>query len=196
MTDINQPLNDITEIRAMMERSSKVLSLSGLSGVSAGINALAGTLYVPWILDRLPPEDAVPYLAADALAVLLLSIGLAVMFSRRMARRKGLPVWTATSRLLIIDLAFPLGAGGLLCLSLVFHQVFDLIPGTMLVFYGLALISSSKYALREIRYLGVTDLALGCAAIFFPRLGLALWGTGFGIMHIAYGLLMYYRYER
>jgi len=66
----------------------------------------------------------------------------------------------------------------------------------MLVFYGLALINGSKYALKEIRYLGITELMLGCIAIFLPGEGLNIWALGFGMMHILYGSLMYFRYER
>lgn len=196
MNDVDQHLKDITEIRSMMERSSKVLSLSGLSGVGAGVIAIAGVLFAQWIPTRVAPEDVITYLVGDAVVVLLLGIGTATLFSHRMARKKDLPVWTATSRFLIVDLAIPLGAGGLFCCALLQHGSYGLIPGTMLVFYGLALINGSKYALKEIRYLGLTELVLGCVAVFVPDQGLTIWALGFGIMHIVYGLQMYLRYER
>ena len=196
MNDVDQHLKDITEIRSMMERSSKVLSLSGLSGVGAGVIAIAGVLFAQWIHTRVAPDDVITYLVGDAVVVLILGIGTAVLFSHRMARKKTLPVWTATSRFLIVDLAIPLGAGGLFCYALLRHGSYGLIPGTMLIFYGLALINGSKYALKEIRYLGLTELVLGCVAVFVPDQGLTIWALGFGIMHIVYGLQMYFRYER
>ena len=196
MAEINQHLKDITEIRSMMERSSKVLSLSGLSGVSAGIAALAGAWFAEWAISSLKQSDLLASITIDAAIVLLLGVGMAVVFSVRMARKKTLPIWTPTSRFLIVDLAIPLGAGGILCVALIQYGAYSLIPGIMLMFYGLALISGSKYALKEIRYLGLTELILGCVAVFLPQHGLAIWASGFGIMHILYGSLMYFRYER
>ena len=196
MAEINQHLKDITEIRSMMERSSKVLSLSGLSGVSAGIAALAGAWFAEWAISSLKQSDLLASITIDAAIVLLLGVSMAVVFSVRMARKKTLPIWTPTSRFLIVDLAIPLGAGGILCVALIQYGAYSLIPGIMLIFYGLALISGSKYALKEIRYLGLTELILGCIAVFLPQHGLAIWASGFGIMHILYGSLMYFRYER
>ena len=196
MAEINQHLKDITEIRSMMERSSKVLSLSGLSGVSAGIAALAGAWFAEWAISSLKQSDLLASITIDAAIVLLLGVSMAVVFSVRMARKKTLPIWTPTSRFLIVDLAIPLGAGGILCVALIQYGAYSLIPGIMLMFYGLALISGSKYALKEIRYLGLTELILGCVAVFLPQHGLAIWASGFGIMHILYGSLMYFRYER
>lgn len=196
MNELDQHLKDISEIRSMMERSSKVLSLSGLSGVSAGIIALVGVMFAQWVHTRVTPDDGITYITLDALAVLVLALGMAVVFSSRMARKKGIPVWTNTSRYLIIDLAIPLAAGGIFSVALMASHAYALIPGTMLVFYGLALVSGSRYAMNEIRYLGLTELVLGSLALFIPHEGLNFWGLGFGIMHIAYGLWMYNRYER
>jgi len=44
MDSHNQSLETLTEIRDLMQRSSKFLSLSGLSGIFAGIVALGGAL--------------------------------------------------------------------------------------------------------------------------------------------------------
>ena len=43
---MNEHLENLKEIRTLMERSSKFLSLSGLSGISAGIIALVGAFMV------------------------------------------------------------------------------------------------------------------------------------------------------
>ncbi len=196
MNELDQHRKDISEIRSMMERSSKVLSLSGLSGVSAGIIALSGVMSARWVHTRVAPDDVITYITLDALFVLVLALGMAVLFSSRMARKQGVPVWTNTSKHLIIDLAIPLASGGIFSIALMVARAFALIPGTMLVFYGLSLFSGSKYAMNEIRYLGLTELALGSLALFMPQEGLNFWAIGFGVMHIVYGLWMYSRYER
>ena len=179
-----------------MDRSSKVLTLSGLSGVSAGLVALAGVLVASWSQARLSSDALVTAYVADAVCVLALAVALAAVFSARMARRKHLPIWTATANHLLLDLSVPLGAGGVFCLALMSARIYALIPGAMLVFYGLALVSGSKYALKEIRYFGMTQLALGCAALFARGLELTFWAVGFGAMHIVYGVWMYVRYEK
>jgi hypothetical protein len=196
MNNIEQHLKDISEIRSMMERSSKVLSLSGLSGVSAGVVALSGVIFAQWIHTRVPPENVMMYLVLDALVVLALALGLSALFSARMAKKKGLPLWTNAAKYLLTDLAVPLGAGGTLCFALMTKGAFALIPGTMLVFYGLALVAASKYALKELRYFGFIELGLGILALFFTQEGLNVWAFGFGAMHIVYGLWMYFRYEK
>jgi hypothetical protein len=196
MNERDQHLQSLSEIRQMMERSSKVLSLSGLSGASAGLVALAGALLARWIQAKFLSDQLVMALAASAACVLVLAFVLAVFFSARMARKKNLPVWTPTLKHLLLDLSIPLGAGGIFCLALTVLRAYVLIPGTMLVFYGLALVSGSKYALKEIRYFGLTQLTLGCIALFARGQELTLWAVGFGVMHIAYGVWMYVRYEK
>jgi predicted lysophospholipase L1 biosynthesis ABC-type transport system permease subunit len=42
MNENQQSLETLQDIKRMMERSSRFISLSGLSGISAGICALAG----------------------------------------------------------------------------------------------------------------------------------------------------------
>jgi hypothetical protein len=196
MDEREQHLQNLAAIRQMMERSSKVLSLSGLAGVCVGFVALAGVLMAWWLQSKLSPDELVTVYAIDAVGVLILALVLAAVFSARMARKKQLPVWTPTLRHLLLDLSVPLGAGGVFCLALVHARVYMLIPGTTLVFYGLALVSGAKYALNEIRYLGLMQLALGCAALFFRGQELLLWAVGFGVMHIVYGMWMYARYEK
>jgi len=71
-----------------------------------------------------------------------------------------------------------------------------LIAPVMLVFYGLALINASKYTLNDIRYLGYAETVIGLIACFFVDYGLLAWTIGFGALHIIYGLMMFYKYEK
>jgi hypothetical protein len=209
MEDIKEHLKDIHEIRAMMERNSKFLSLSGLSGVSAGIVALLGAFAAWWYLGKTylyeplglgahpgSPYSIFAFFALDASLVMIFAIGLAAFFSRRMALKKGLPLWTPTSKLLLLNLLIPLAAGGAFCLILLMHGSIEFIPASMLLFYGMALLNASKYTLPEIRWLGISELVLGlCCAIWFSQ-SILFWALGFGVAHILYGAVMYYKYER
>ena len=55
MLDPNQqsePLQELKDIKRMMERSSRFISLSGLSGIAAGGCAIAGALKAKSILEN------------------------------------------------------------------------------------------------------------------------------------------------
>jgi hypothetical protein len=204
MEDIKEHLKDIHEIRAMMERHSKFLSLSGLSGISAGIVALLGVLLAWLYPDHKAEPDLlglgalhpVTFIALDAAFVLVLALSLAAYFSRRMALKNGLPLWTPASKLLLLNLVIPLVAGGAFCCILLAHGSYAFIAASMLLFYGMALLNASKFTLPEIRWLGISELVLGLVCAIFYRHSIYFWALGFGVAHIVYGAVMYYRYER
>ncbi len=206
MTDSKEHLQTITDIRSMMERSSRFISLSGLSGVFAGVFALCGA-YAAYIklnslngiyrlLDSNSLTDVVIYLLADALIVLAASITVGVILTIRNSKKKGIKIWDTTSKRLLINLLIPLITGGLFCLVLLYHGLVGLVAPSSLIFYGLALINASKYTLNDIRYLGFCEIALGLIASFYSGYGLFFWAAGFGVLHIVYGAVMYYKYER
>ncbi|KAA3634823.1 MAG: hypothetical protein DWQ02_10825 [Bacteroidetes bacterium] len=206
-------LETLGEIRSMMERSSRFISLSGLSGVMAGIFALAGAGMVYWYLDMVPFEHKRPYYVAATQSskwgmdyatfflligglVLLLAITFGIFFTVRKARKKELPVWDSLTRRLLLNLAIPLFAGGVFCFGMMFHGIVGFIAPATLIFYGLALVNASKYTLNDIRFLGYSEILLGLIALFLLGFGLEFWAIGFGVLHIVYGMAMYLKYER
>jgi predicted lysophospholipase L1 biosynthesis ABC-type transport system permease subunit len=200
MNTIDESLKDLTEIRSMMERSSKFLSLSGLAGVSAGVVALTGAGAAYFTLNRNETleqqRNLLDFFIYDAIAVLTFALGLAIFFSVRMAKKKNLPVWNHTAKYLLYSLLVPLASGGLFCLILWYHGLVILIAPSTLVFYGLALLNSSKFTVTEIRYLALAEIVLGLLATLLLDYWLAFWSIGFGLLHIAYGILIYVKYEK
>ena len=210
-TPADQSLETLQDIRRMMERSSRFISLSGLSGLSAGICALIGA-YIGhgWIMDYYAAggyisrhgylhEEAGDLkwrLVALAVAVLIAALASSTWFTWRKARKSMLPIWDHASKKLAINMAIPLAAGGFFALGLLQHGGWNFIAPACLVFYGLALVNASKYTLTDIRYLGILEIALGCINMYFPHEGLYFWTTGFGLLHIIYGLIMWWKYER
>jgi hypothetical protein len=208
---LTNPSEDIHAIRDIMERSSRFLSLSGLSGIFAGTCALIGAA-IAWFfildsgqvkydeymhsLDESPASDIRFYFLLDAIIVLGTAALGAFYFSQRKARKAGQQFWTNASRRLIFHLAIPLLAGGIFSLIMVFRNDTDLVASAMLIFYGLALVNAGKFTFGEIHYLGLTEIVLGILAAVFIDLGLLFWTIGFGLMHIVYGTVMYYRYEK
>lgn len=195
-------LKDISEIRAMMERSSRFISLSGLSGVMAGIYALIGA-YVAYQVIHAGGEEAygrsltvIRYLLLDAVVVLALAIGTGIWLTTRRARQQGLKIWDSTARRLVVNLLIPLVTGGIFVLIMLYRGITGVVAPSMLIFYGLALINASKYTLSDVRYLGITEIILGLIASFMVGYSLMFWTLGFGVLHIIYGTVMYFKYER
>ncbi len=213
----NQPLEDLKEIRNIMERSSRFISLSGLSGIFVGIFALLGLwffysefdqgfdmfgwspFYNP-VTDGEYNEPDFQYFRHfaffDALIVLTLSIGTAVLLTFRRTIQKGTRIWNPASKSLVVNLMLPLVPGGIFCLILGHHYLIGLIPAATLIFYGIALFNAGKYTLNDIRYLGLMEIILGLFAAYYTHYCLVLWALGFGFLHIIYGIIMYYKYER
>ena len=212
MNKRNEQLEALSEIRSLMERSTRFISLSGLSGISAGIFALIGAALVFYYFDVTPFEgrryytidpnnlmwglSPLKFMVVVAAGVFILALCSALFFTMRKAKRKGQALWDKTSLRLLINMVIPLIAGGIFCIGLMNNHEFGLVAPATLVFYGLACINAGKYTLDEIRNLGIAEVALGLFGMFYPGLGLELWAIGFGILHIAYGTLMYYKYDR
>lgn len=187
-----------------MNRSSRFLSLSGLSGVLAGIFAIiaAGLAYTTVY----EGQDYLGYRQATldnnslfkliliALVTLVLSVGVGILFSYRKAKKENLNMWDNQAKMLVINLAIPLLTGGALCLIFLSKGYIGIIAPLTLVFYGLALVNASKYTLQEVRSLGLLEILLGLIATYFIGFGLLFWVIGFGLLHIVYGLYMYVKY--
>ncbi len=209
-------LRDLREIRQLMERSSRFIGLSGLSGVAAGLCALGGAAAGYWFLD-LQPFDFSPsepyyvraaagvhrgdwtlytFLVCNALITATLATVFAAYFTIRRARRKGQSIFDRTTLRLIVHWGVPMLAGAVFCLAMLRHNVLEFIIPATLIFYGLSLVSASKFTLPDVFYLGLCEVGLGFLAMLFLDYGLECWVLGFGILHIFYGFLMYLKYER
>ncbi len=189
-------LKDLSEIRSMMERSSKFLSLSGLAGVAAGVVGLLGAGAAYWrSRSGSGPDGSMEFYLLDALIVFVVAVGVTILFTTRMAKKKGLPVRGGTGRILP-SLLVPLGAGAVFCILLLPLGQAVLIPASMLVFYGLALFAASAFTYSELKVLALSEVTLGLGSMLFIDLWPLFWALGFGAAHIIYGVTMYRRHER
>lgn len=205
----NEHLDSLRDIKQMMERSSRFISLSGLSGIAAGACALAASAYT-WRLmapQRALGEDyvQVAFNTGSELKQELLLIGaitflaaliVAFVFTYLRSQKTGVPVWGTTAKRLLWNTAIPLLVGGIVVIRLVQEGMAGLIAPACLLFYGLALINGSKYTLHEVRWLGYCQLVLGIINLWMIGYGLVLWTLGFGVLHIIYGAVMWWKYEK
>lgn len=202
-----EPQNDLQHIRQMMERSTKFMSLSGLSGVAAGVVALISCISVYLLLKA----NGIVYfyntqfelsfnltiqLLMIAVFTILLALLCAFYFTWKKSKSIQQAVWTSQTKRLLLHLILPLKVGGIFCIALCVHHQFILVAPSTLVFYGLALISVSKFTYGDIFYLGLVQLGLGLLSLFLLGYGLLFWALGFGVMHVIYGTIMYLKYDK
>ncbi len=205
----NHPLETLQDIKQMMERSSRFISLSGLSGVTAGICGLAGAFIAHTILkDYYIIYNTNGHWTTNEFKTLeqkLFVLGLATMacallfgfyFTWRKVKRNNTTIWNSSSKRLIINFFIPLIAGGIFIIGMLANNESLFIGPACLIFYGLALINGSKYTLDDIRYLGILEIVLGSINLFYIGYGLYFWAAGFGVLHIVYGIIMWNKYER
>ncbi len=204
-----QPEETLRDIKQMMERSSRFISLSGLSGVAAGVFALVGAWFAQRILDNYYGDyNSQGFFSGDnfsQLKIRLLGLALVVFaaafcssfyFTWRRARKQGVPLWGPVSKRLFWNMCIPLIAGALFILAMLRYDDWRYISSASLIFYGLALINASKYTVTDIRYLGYCEIILGLVNMFYIGSGLYFWAVGFGLLHIIYGIVMWNKYER
>lgn len=195
-------LKDIQDIKEMMSKSTQFISLSGLSGILAGIYALLGATYVNYLIvnhyDRYITLESKTFklILLTAFIVLVLSVGTAYILTAKKAKKLGEKIWNPASKRVLINFALPLITGGIFAVLLLKNKYYGLIAPVTLLFYGLACLNASKYTLRDVRYLGITQIILGLIAVEFSGYGLYFWVIGFGLCHILYGSIMHYKYDR
>ncbi|MEO6150221.1 MAG: hypothetical protein ABIN95_07865 [Mucilaginibacter sp.] len=206
--------DDLASIRNLMERSSKFISLSGLSGILAGIYALIGSGFIYYamrpVMSRFPLADNetitftddfwgetsfINILVLVGALVLVASVATGVFLTIRKAKKKGQPVWGNTSKLLLFNMAVPLITGAAIVLILISKGYYGIIAPASLIFYGLALLGASNFTFGDVKYLAILEVILGLAGALFPVYGLLFWAIGFGVLHIIYGSIMYFKYD-
>lgn len=206
-----EALNTLHDIKNLMEKSTKFLSISGISSILVGIYACIGTGLAYFILEKQAFSDTflnIPLLNVGtsyqlmlicliALGVLTLSLFTAVTMSYRKAKKVSRNIFKDKSvHRLLWNFFLPLLTGGILCFSLIWHQHYGLTSSIMLIFYGLSLVNCSKYTYSDIRYLGYAEIVLGLIDSFVVSHALLFWVIGFGLLHIVTGIYFYYKVER
>jgi hypothetical protein len=205
-------LKDIKEIKSLMNKSTRFISLSGMSGVMAGIYALIGSVIGYFIiqnafrngytetLDRLftTPWGQNPsfQILVVAAAVMFMAVVTAYFLTKAKATKHKQKIWTKQSIRLVVTFMVPLNIGAVFTLALLQNNLIGLVAPAMLVFYGLACMNAAHYTLGTVKYLGLSCAILGLINTQFIGYGLYFWAAGFGLCHIIYGAVMYYKYDR
>jgi len=214
MENKEEYLQSLSVIRSMMEQSSRFISLSGLSGIAAGLCGIVAGVYAYFyfgtsfdfisyfnthVLSEAYPHSYnhfIGFVLLNGGVTLLCAVALATFFTVRKAKKTNQKLFDPISKRLLMNMALPLVTGGMFCVGLLYHKEIAYVPAASLMFYGMALVNASKYTLHDIRTLGITQLVLGIVAVFAYEYSLILWTFGFGVLHILYGIIMYVKYDR
>lgn len=201
-------LQDIIEIRRIMERSGRFLSLSGISGIVAGILALAGGIFAVFVITNgiqptsinwgnIHSDDSIGMkLILIGVSVLFLSIVSGFYFTSKKAKKHGYNIWDTVAQKAAFNFSIPLVTGGIFCLIMLKQGSVGMMSPATLIFYGLALVNAGKFMHNEITYLGICEIILGLIALNFIGYGIYFWMLGFGILHILYGIILYVKYDK
>ncbi len=195
-------LQDISEIKMLMKKSSQFISLSGLAGILAGVYALVGAYFANQLIINHPTKfitlESLTFklIIGIAFLILLASVGTALFLTLRKAKKTEESIWSSTSKRMVLHFLIPLCTGGLFSILLLKNGNYGLIAPVTLIFYGLACVNASKYTFSDVLYLGITIIIIGLFSTAFIGYGLQFWALGFGFCHIVYGSLIYFRHDR
>jgi hypothetical protein len=178
----SQAADNLTFIRAAMERSSTFTAVPGVGGLIMGGMALVAAT----VSARQPTPDRWlgTWLAAAPLAVTIELIAMA-----RKARRAGLTLTGATGRRFALGMGAPLIAGAAITYELWRTRNFNVMVSSWLLLYGAGLVTGGMFSVAVIRTMGMCFMAAGIASIATP----AGWGNvwlavGFGGLHVLFGV--------
>ena len=193
----DKALESVNEIKELMEKSSKFISVSGLAAILAGIYALAGAYIATQVIT---PEThlivTLEFMAIIALSVLATAAVTAGILSYCKSQKTGQSFFSRLTYRALWNFSLPMLAGGIVCISILMHEYYDILASVMLLFYGLALVNTSKFTYSSVAWLGYAFICLGVVDCFWEGHSLLFWTIGFGGFHILYGILFYLHYER
>jgi len=111
-------LKDISEIKNLMTKSSRFISLSGLSGILAGVYALIGAAFAFWLVTTYSNSELYldGWVFRTCLLILAIVAALSILtgiyLTTRKAKKNGEKIWDASSKQLILNFLIPLITGG------------------------------------------------------------------------------------
>jgi hypothetical protein len=174
--------DNLTFIRAAMERSSTFTAVPGLGGVVAGIIGL--TAAIVGAMQPTPGRWLGTWLVAACVAVVVQLVAM-----RRKASRAGLTLTGANGRRFALGMAAPLVAGAAITYELWATGDVAALPSAWLLLYGAAVLTGGIVSVPVVRAVGASFMVVGIAAILTPSgWGDAWLAIGFGGLHVGFGI--------
>ncbi|HUP47121.1 MAG TPA: hypothetical protein VM779_16565 [Thermoanaerobaculia bacterium] len=182
-------LDDLRFIRSAVENAGAFTAVSGLGGIVMGVVGLVASAAAAPLTTE-PHRWLAVWMSAAAVAA---TLGLMAMV--RKSRRAGSSLTTAPARRFALAFFPALGAAAILTTALVSRGTFDLLPPLWLLLYGVAVSAGGALSVRVVPFMGLALLVAGLAALFVSfQMANLLLGLGFGVVHIAGGVVILRRY--
>jgi hypothetical protein len=185
VVSINQrAIENLQFIRETMERAGSFTAVPGWGGILMGVSALLTAL----VSSRLPSRD-LWFAAWLGEAILAFAIGGWAMAQKAKDARE--PLLYGPGRKFALSLCPAMIAGAVLTIVLYRDGLFSIMPGAWLLLYGVAVVTGGAFSVNVVPIMGVSFMALGSIAFLSP-FQWANWfmAAGFGVMHIAFGIVI------
>ena len=97
---------------------------------------------------------ALELMAIIASLVLVAAAVTACILSYYKSKKTGQKFFSRLTYRALWNFSLPMLTGGVLCISILMHEYYDILASVMLLFYGLALVNVSKFTYSSIVWLG------------------------------------------
>ena len=184
----DRAIENLKYIRETMERAGSFTAVPGWGGILMGVSAILTAL----VSGHLPSRN-LWFAAWLGEAALALAIGGWAMVQKAKAAQS--PLLVGPGRKFALSLCPAMIAGAALTLVLYRAGLFELMPGTWLLLYGVSVVTSGAFSVKVVPIMGLCFMALGIIGLLSP-LAFANWfmAAGFGGLHIAFGIVIARRY--
>ena len=181
-------LENLKYIRETMERAGSFTAVPGWGGVLMGVSALLTAL-----LSRHLPSRDLWFASWIGEAGLALAIGSWALMQKAKASQSAL--LNGPGRKFALSLCPGMIAGVVLTVVLYRQRLFELMPGSWLLLYGVSIVTGGAFSVKVVPIMGLSFMALGTIALFVPfDWANGCMAAGFGAIHIAFGLVIARRY--
>ena len=191
-----EAIRALTEIRAVVDRTTRYSTFSALSGFLAGVAALIGSGGCGHYRDfpgARADDWSFVYVWSGVFAFAAFQLGLLTALK---ARQRGEAVWTPIARTAFKALLGPALAGMMGSLVFCVASDFHLLAGLWLLLYGCGLWAVSFFAPMFLRWMSLAFMFLGMIA-WAVKENPGLWlGLGFGGLHLFFALVVLTRYRK
>jgi hypothetical protein len=180
-------IEDLRFIRETMENAASFTAVPGWGGVAMGVTAL---LAAGFASRQAPAAWLAVWGGAAVLAFVLGALG--ILWK---ARKFQTPVLSQPGRKFVLSLSPPILAGAILTVVVYRMGAFSLLPGIWLLLYGAGVVTGGAFSVKVVPVMGLCFMLTGVLALFCPPAwGNLLMASGFGGLHIIFGILIAWRY--
>jgi hypothetical protein len=198
----NEAVEHLATIRRIMESATRMTTLPGKAAVCGGVLALIGCGVTFWKLRsldfaamaNLSPQDCHALVAMWAL-VAIAGIGINILLTLRLARKRGVNPWSRLAQLAGYAMGPALLAATALSVTLIQNAQWRLVAPTWMMLYGVALWMAGILSVRAPRTLGAVFFTAGIVTLLWAApTALAMVALTFGLAHVVFGIFLISRF--